>query len=139
MNKPIGGAIGGSGNYCKIPCFKERFDLGRDCVEAPGAKCQCVAHCCWAFDCRMWPIFANCRKKCRVQEWSRFGFNKGPAQCDHFRCMETHLIPYDLRNATEPKVINCIQHCCYAFNCKRFAGYCRDQCMLGRQSQMYAD
>lgn len=134
MTRPLSGngSGGGIGSYCKIPCEKDRFDLGRDCIEAPGTKCQCVAHCCWAFDCRRWPVFANCRKKCRVLEWSRFGPNKGPAHCDHFRCPDHHLLPWDLRNidsAEETEVLNCVQHCCYAFNCKRYSGYCRDQCM----------
>ena len=114
-------------NLCKIPCEKDRFDIGKDCVEA-GNKCQCIAHCCWAFDCKLWKVFARCRKKCLVTEWNRFGSSKGPVKCDHFRCLDHYLLDWDLRDVDDKEHINCIQHCCYAFNCKRYSGYCREMC-----------
>lgn len=119
-------------NNCTIPCEHERFDIGKDCVNA-GDRCQCVAHCCWAFDCRNWPVFAQCRKKCKIRDWSRFGpaalHHDHPIECNHFPCYEHYLIPWDIRNVNQTRHINCIKHCCFAFNCKKFSGYCRELCL----------
>lgn len=124
---------GKSVSQCKVPCHEERFDKGRVCIDS-GNKCPCLAHCCWAFDCRLWPMFANCRKKCRVAEWNKFGLSSGPVSCDHFdqaiRCEEkkAYFIDWDIRDVKDIERINCIQHCCYAFNCKQYSGYCRNMC-----------
>lgn len=116
-------------NNCSISCIKERFDIGKDCVDADNARCQCIGHCCWSFDCRLWPVFAQCRKKCKIRDWSHFGANKGPVECNHFPCYEHYLMAWDYRNVTNSRHINCIKHCCYAFNCKKFSGYCREMCI----------
>lgn len=121
--------VSSKGNICNIDCEQERFDPGKDCVES-GAKCQCIAHCCWAFDCRNWPVFAQCRKKCRVKEWNRFGPKTGSAKCDQYPCYDHYLMEWDLRNLEQPKQKNCVQHCCYAFNCKKYSGYCRELCAI---------
>lgn len=117
-------------NNCTIPCERERFDIGKDCVDA-GDRCQCVAHCCWAFDCRQWPVFAQCRKKCKIRDWSRFGQSSHhlSIDCNYFPCYEHYLISWDIRNVNQTRQINCIKHCCYAFNCKKFSGYCRELCL----------
>lgn len=115
-------------SQCTISCREERFNKGRICIDS-GNKCPCLAHCCWAFDCRLWPMFANCRKKCRVQEWSKFGKpDENLTPCNHFRCEESYFIEWDIRDVRDPDRINCIQHCCYAFNCKQYSGYCRNMC-----------
>ena len=79
-------------------------------------------------------MFAHCRKKCRVTEWSRFGqINpKSITKCDEFPCPSHHLIDWDVRNINDPEEINCVQHCCYAFNCKRYSGFCREACRAAR-------
>ena len=115
-------------HICKVSCHKEYFDIGKDCVEA-ASKCPCIAHCCWALDCRLWAVFAQCRKKCRVSEWNRFGVSKGPVGCQHFRCNENFLMEWDIREVKDKEQINCIQHCCFAFNCKKYSGYCREMCI----------
>lgn len=116
-------------NNCSISCIKERFDIGKDCVDADNVRCQCIGHCCWSFDCRLWPVFAQCRKKCKIRDWSHFGANRGPVECNHFPCYEHYLMAWDYRNVTNSRHINCIKHCCYAFNCKKFSGYCREMCI----------
>ncbi|UXI17279.1 hypothetical protein NH340_JMT03222 [Sarcoptes scabiei] len=125
----ISGAVIQPRDHCNIDCIVERFDIGKDCVES-GDQCQCIAHCCWAFDCRLWSVFAQCRKKCKIQDWTRFGPNRGSVDCDRFPCYEHYLLPWDIRNIENTTQINCIQHCCYAFNCKRFGGWCRETCTI---------
>jgi len=138
-------------NLCPkwLNCTENYFDEGKDCgqvvesaVSAAAAsgpagaaggsrgRCNCIAHCCMAFDCRDWGILVQCRRKCGVTP-NRFGLRRteGGIDCEKYYCERAYFDPaWDVRGATTGTQRNCIGHCCYALDCRRTLGYCRHAC-----------
>lgn len=112
---------------CSEACNPEYFNIGRDCADSNG-RCDCIAHCCLAFDCRDWGNLVQCRRRCGVVP-NKFG-KRTPQEndCSKFACNSKYYQPaWDARSTTE-KQRNCVAHCCYAFDCRHSLGYCRQSC-----------
>lgn len=118
-------------NQCPktLNCTDGYFDEGKDCYESNRNHCNCIAHCCLAFDCRDWGHLVQCRRKCGSQKPNRFGLKLSEKlECEKYLCDPYYFDPsWDARNSNNQQR-NCIGHCCYAFDCRRALGYCRHEC-----------
>lgn len=112
-----------------LNCTDGYFDEGKDCYESNRNRCNCIAHCCLAFDCRDWGHLVQCRRKCGTQTPNRFGLKRSDKlECEKYYCERYYFDPsWDARNANDEQR-NCIGHCCFAFDCRRALGYCRHAC-----------
>lgn len=122
---------------CPEDCHPEYFNIGRDCAASDG-RCNCIAHCCLAFDCRDWGNLVQCRRRCDVVP-NKFGRNTPQVNdCSKFACDTSFYNPsWDARRATEDQK-NCIAHCCYAFDCRLTLGYCRQACGVEEWYRIWA-
>ncbi|KAF7490537.1 hypothetical protein SSS_05313 [Sarcoptes scabiei] len=120
--------VSSSGCPKSLNCTEGFFDEGKDCYEANRQRCNCIAHCCFAFDCRDWGHLVQCRRKCGVIP-NRFGLKRTDRnECDKFVCQRDYYDSgWDSRNSNDQQR-NCIGHCCFAFDCRRSLGYCRHAC-----------
>ncbi|OTF73765.1 hypothetical protein BLA29_002215 [Euroglyphus maynei] len=111
-----------------LNCTVGYFDEGKDCYDANRNRCNCIAHCCLAFDCRDWGHLVQCRRKCGTTP-NRFGLKRSDKlECEKYNCDRHYFDPsWDARNANDEQR-NCIGHCCFAFDCRRALGYCRHAC-----------
>ncbi|CAG2170705.1 unnamed protein product [Oppiella nova] len=111
---------------CQVNCTADYFDEGKDCHDSRG-QCNCIAHCCLAFDCRNWGNLVQCRRKCNVVP-NKFGKQSHQMNCEQYLCDKAYYDPSWDARGTDDRQRNCVEHCCYAFDCRKASGYCRQTC-----------